>query len=129
MAYPITSHTYLRMTSTYSLKPQSPMGSPPSCMALRKLPGLTLLLNRSSPHFSKEKNIVRKSPSQNVKYITDAYTTSIASMFLLIMPYDYRPSKTTIISLPLDTLGEQKPLTSLDNTTSGLHCKRMSNDS
>jgi hypothetical protein len=36
----------------------------------------------------------------------DAYTTSSASMFLPMTPYDYGPSKTTMTSLPLDILGE-----------------------
>jgi hypothetical protein len=56
---------------------------------LKKLPRLTLLVNGLSLHFSKENNTVGKSPSQNVKYTIDTYTTSIISMFPPTMPYDY----------------------------------------
>jgi hypothetical protein len=126
---PITSHTCLPMTSTYSPKPQPPMGSPPSSTALRKLPRLTLPPNRSSLHLSKENNIVGKSPSWNGKYTMDTYTISITSMFLPMTPYNYGSSKTTMTSPLLDTPGDQKPLTLLDDATSGLCCKRISNNS
>jgi hypothetical protein len=105
------------------------MGSHPSCTALRKLPRPTLSLNGSSLHFSKENNIVGKSPSQNVKYTIAAYTTGITSMFPPMMPYDYESSKTTMTFPLLDTLREQRSSTSLDDATSGPHCKGILNDS
>jgi hypothetical protein len=76
----------------------------------------------------KGNNTVERYPYPNARNMMATYTINNDYISLLIMPYDYRYSKATMTSQPLDTPDERKPSTSSDNAISGQPYEKIWND-
>jgi hypothetical protein len=85
------------------------------------------LLRRFSPYYTKGNNTAGKYLYLNARKVMAIYYTNNDYISPWMMPYDYRYSRATMSSQPLDTMDEPKPSTSSNGGISGQPCEKILN--